>query len=101
MTDQDYGPMLLVTFGQFLLWRSPIMTMLEVFMSCSSHQSLFDSDKRIWEAWKRLNDKTNRSASQTDEMHRLAGAGGDSSQAVTDHIADCPECEKETDVTAS
>ncbi len=70
-------------------------------MSCTSHQSLFDSDKRIWKAWKCLNDKTNRSASQTDEMHRLAGAGGDSSQAVADHIVDCAECGKETDVTAS
>ena len=77
------------------------MTGLGVFMSCSSHQSLFDSEKRIWEAWKRLNDKTNRSASETDEMQRLAGAADDSSQAVTDHIADCAECRKETDVTAS
>jgi hypothetical protein len=78
-----------------------MMTLSEVFMSCSSHQSLSYSDKRIWEAWKRLNDKTNKSASETDEMRRLAGAAADSNQAVTDHVADCPECGKETDVTAS
>jgi hypothetical protein len=77
------------------------MIVLEVFMSCSSHQSLSDSEKRIWEAWRRLDDKSNRSASEIDEMHRLAAAGGDSSQALVNHIADCPECRKETDVTAS
>jgi hypothetical protein len=76
-------------------------TVVEVVMSCSSHQSLFDSDKRISEAWKRLNGKINRSVSETDEMYRLARAADDSSQAVTDHIADCFECGKETDVTAS
>jgi hypothetical protein len=70
-------------------------------MSCSSHQSLFDSDRRIVEAWKRLHDKTNRSASETDEMHRLERAADDSNQAVSDHVAYCPECQKETDVTAS
>jgi hypothetical protein len=70
-------------------------------MPCSSHQSLFDSDKRIWEAWKRLATKTNISGSEISEMHRLAVAGGDSNQAVSDHVAYCPECQKETDVTAS
>jgi hypothetical protein len=70
-------------------------------MSCSSHQSLVDSDKRIWEEWKRLDDKTNKSESENDELRRLARAGGDSSQAVKAHITDCPECQKETDVTAS
>lgn len=71
-------------------------------MPCAAHQSLLDSDKRIWEAWKRLNDKTNRSVSETEEMHRLAGAGGDSSHAVREHIATCPECrsKKEDDSTA-
>jgi hypothetical protein len=70
-------------------------------MSCSAHQSLFESDKRIWEAWKSLNDKTSRSASEADEMQRLARVGGDSSKAVTEHNANCPECNKETDVTDS
>jgi hypothetical protein len=70
-------------------------------MSCSVHQSLYDSDKRIWAAWKRLQKKTNRSGSETEEIHRLAGAGGESSHAVTEHIAACPECRKETDVTDS
>jgi hypothetical protein len=70
-------------------------------MPCSNHQSLVDSHKRIWEAWKLLDDKTNRSTSEIEEMQRLAGAGGDSGQAVTAHITDCPECKKETGVTAS
>jgi hypothetical protein len=35
-------------------------------MPCSAHQSLFESDKRIWGTWNCLNDKTNRSASETD-----------------------------------
>jgi hypothetical protein len=70
-------------------------------MPCSAHQSLFESDKRIWGSWNCLNDKTNRSASETDGMHRLAGAGRDSSHAVTKHIDDCPECNKEMDVRAS
>jgi hypothetical protein len=69
-------------------------------MPCSAHQSLFESDKRIWGTWNCLNDKTNRSASETDGMHRLARAGRDSSHAVTKHIADYPECNKEMDVTA-
>jgi hypothetical protein len=70
-------------------------------MSCSSHQSLFESDKRIWEAWKSLHDKTSRSASEADEMQRLSRVGGDSSKVVTEHIANCPECNKDTDVTDS
>jgi hypothetical protein len=70
-------------------------------MPCSPHRSLFESDKRIWGAWKCLDDKTNRSASETDEMQRLAGAGRDSSHTLTKHIDDCPECNKERDVTAS
>ena len=70
-------------------------------MPCSAHQSLFESDKRIWGAWKCLDDKTNRSASETDEMHRLARAGRDSSHTLTKHIDDCPACCKEMDVTAS
>jgi len=69
-------------------------------MPCSAHQSLFESDKRIWGSWKCLND-TNGSASETGEMHRLAGAGRNSSHALTKHIDDCPECNKEMDVTAS
>src|ERR1035441_8187074 len=40
--------------------------------ACAQHQSLFDSDKRIWEAWKQLHDKISRSVSETEEMHRLA-----------------------------
>jgi len=70
-------------------------------MPCSPHRSLFESDKRIWGAWKCLDDKTNRSASETDEMHRLAGAGRDSSHTLTKHIDDCLACSKEMDVTAS
>jgi hypothetical protein len=69
-------------------------------MPCSAHQSLFDSDKRIWGSWKCLNE-TNGSASETGEMHRLAGAGRASSHALTKHIDDCPACNKEMDVTAS
>jgi hypothetical protein len=69
-------------------------------MPCATHQSLFDSDKRIWEEWKRLDDKTNRSASETEELHRLAEAGGDSSRAVKEHIAACAECSKADEVTA-
>jgi hypothetical protein len=74
---------------------------LEVFMPCGTRQSLLDSEKRIWDAWKRLNDKTNRSASETEEIHRLAGAVLDSSHAVNEHIAVCPECRKADDQTAS
>jgi hypothetical protein len=70
-------------------------------MPCSPHRSLFESDKRIWGAWKCLDDKTNRSASENDEMHRLAGAGRDSSHTLTKHMDDCPACSKEMDVTAS
>lgn len=70
-------------------------------MPCAAHQSLLDSEKRIWDAWKRLNDKTNRSASETEEMHRPAGAVRDSSHAVNEHIAACPECRKADDSTAS
>ncbi len=45
----------------------------EDFMPCTVHQSLLDTERRIWGAWKRLNDKANRSASETEEMHRLPG----------------------------
>ena len=70
-------------------------------MSCSVHQSLFESDKRIWRDWKHLDDKKDKSASETVTMNRLAQAGGDSSRAVTDHIASCLECAKPTDETDS
>jgi hypothetical protein len=63
-------------------------------MSCSSHQSLVDSDKRIREEWKRLDDKANKSESENGELRRLARASGESSQAVRDHITDCPESKK-------
>jgi hypothetical protein len=69
-------------------------------MPCATHQSLVDSDKRIWKAWKRLNDKTYRSASETEEMHRLARLVDDSSHAIKEHIAACPECSKADEVTA-
>jgi hypothetical protein len=71
-------------------------------MPCATHQSLFDSDRRIWEAWKGLNDKKNRTMSETEEMHRLAKAYGDSSShALKEHIAACPECSKADEVTAA
>jgi hypothetical protein len=70
-------------------------------MPCSVHQSLFDSDKRIWEAWKHLNDKTTRGVAETEEMHRLARSGGDSSHAVKEHITACLECHKPNDETDS
>jgi hypothetical protein len=63
-------------------------------MPCDQHQSLLDSEKRLWDAWKNLNDKTNINALETEELHRLAGAGGDSSHDVLKHITDCPECRK-------
>jgi hypothetical protein len=69
-------------------------------MPCVTHQSLFDSDRRIWKAWKGLIDKKNRTASETEEMHRLAKAGGDSSQAIKEHTAACAECSKSDDITA-
>ena len=70
-------------------------------MPCATHQSLVDSDKRIRESWKALNDKTDRSVSETEEMQRLAAAYGDSSHAVKEHSATCPECSKADEVTAS
>jgi hypothetical protein len=63
-------------------------------MPCATHQSLFDSDRRIWGAWKGLIDKKNRTVSETEEMHRLAKAGEDSSRAVKEYVAACPECTK-------
>ena len=69
-------------------------------MPCATHQSLVDSDKRIWQAWKGLNDKTNRSASETEEMQRLAKALGDSSHAIKENVAACPECGKADEITA-
>jgi hypothetical protein len=70
-------------------------------MPCAQHQSLFDSDKRIWEAWKQLHDKISRSVSETEEMHRLARVGGESSHAILEHITVCPECRAADDPTAS
>src|ERR1039457_7166049 len=46
-------------------------------------------------------DKTSRSVSETEEMHRLARVGGDSSHAILDHITVCPECRAADDPTAS
>lgn len=70
-------------------------------MSCSVYQSLFDSDSRIWEEWRRLNKKKDGSASEIEELHRLARVGGDSKHAVTEHIASCLACRKPTDETDS
>jgi hypothetical protein len=63
-------------------------------MPCATHQSLVDSEKRIWESWKGLNDKTTKSASETEEMHRMARVVLDSSHAIKEHVAACPECSK-------
>ena len=64
-------------------------------MPCAAYQALFNADRRIWEAWKQLRDKKNRSVSENEEMHSLVDAGVKSCHAVSEHVANCSECKSE------
>src|SRR4029077_20872469 len=80
------------TFEGHLRWRAQIKVSGDCNFDRSRRRDAVARRKRnggrqeYWGTWNCLNEKTNRSASETDGMHRPAGAGRDSSHAVTRYV---------------